>query len=392
MVMADGFHVTGEILSKYYQEYFPLDPFIQWLGYGDSSTLNRREFSFTLEGDIYTRFRTFGSKEELHGAFVKDRPQKIDIGAVYNQSCKHRLTSNFKEEQRELVFDIDISDYDEVRTCCQEAAICQKCWPLMAICVKVLKQTLEDDFGYTQLLFVFSGRRGIHCWVFDKAARHLGKNERFAIAHYCQVTAQQIGNSHRIHPTIERAVSIADEYWEDYLRDQDLLVTQEGVDTFLSYIKIDDAKKSEWKGQMLRENTTQERWSVLEQHNLAAQKEKLKDRNFITRIKIACTYPRIDIKVTEGFNHLLKAPFSIHPKTGKVCVPFKPEYVDDFVIEDVPTVFSLRANDEKVKAGLSEKSENKKYEHGEMKEPVKIFTDLLKRVFKSQKKENEMKK
>ena len=39
--------------------------------------------------------------------------------------------------ERELVFDIDLTDYDDVRTCGKGAHICNKCWPLMAIAIKV---------------------------------------------------------------------------------------------------------------------------------------------------------------------------------------------------------------------------------------------------------------
>ncbi len=39
--------------------------------------------------------------------------------------------------ERELVFDIDLTDYDDVRTCGKEGHICNKCWPLMAAAIKV---------------------------------------------------------------------------------------------------------------------------------------------------------------------------------------------------------------------------------------------------------------
>ena len=43
----------------------------------------------------------------------------------------------FLPVERELVFDIDLTDYDDVRTCGKEGHICNKCWPLMALAIQV---------------------------------------------------------------------------------------------------------------------------------------------------------------------------------------------------------------------------------------------------------------
>jgi len=52
-------------------------------------------------------------------------------------------------------------------------------------------------------------------------------------------------------------------------------------------------------------------------------------------------YPRLDAEVSKHRNHLLKAPFCVHPKTGRVCVPVDPETVDAFDPANVPTVGQL---------------------------------------------------
>ena len=72
-----------------------------WLSYGnDPSKENcmnptlfpNREWSFTIEDDIYIRYQSFQNKQEMTAAIQKRQPHKIDIGAVFTAHPKDHAT------------------------------------------------------------------------------------------------------------------------------------------------------------------------------------------------------------------------------------------------------------------------------------------------------------
>lgn len=344
-----------EYLPVYYKRLFPYGLYFRWLNYGgvQKSYFCNREFSFTLKDDVYIRYQSFSDQQEMEKQIQRQCPYKIDIGAVYSHKPKDHKTvkpTAFQALEKELVFDIDMTDYDDVRSCCQGADICPKCWPLMKMAIKIVDTALDEDFGFEHRLWVYSGRRGVHCWVADEAARKLSTNARGAVAEYLSLVkggennVRKVHLPENIHPSVKRAIEIINDYFTDYaLEKQDILGDKDAWQKTLAIIPDDDLREAAQK-LMEKGKNSRERWT-----SFRAQHRKLiegdanvrKSRHCCNEIGLQYCYPRLDVNVSKGINHLLKSPFCVHPKTGKVCVPISVKDVDKFDPFTVPDISQL---------------------------------------------------
>ncbi|XP_028115476.1 DNA primase small subunit-like isoform X3 [Camellia sinensis] len=318
----DGFNTN--YLKVYYGKLFPHHDIFKWMSYGndgkhpacDRSYFGRREFSFTLDNDIYLRFQSFNSASELENSINEKCPVKIDIGPVYNVDPAKRHAyaqagdNGFAPVERELIFDVDITDYDDVRYCCSGADVCLDCWPLMTVAVKVIDTTLRDDFGFNHVLWVYSGRRGVHCWVCDEKARRLNNEQRAAIADYFRVYKGN-ENSHK-KVSLTAITSELRGKWQESRRSS---ISKEDINVV--------------------------RWGQLKQMLQSGKQKGQGLRRCVEEIVFSYAYPRLDMEVSKHMNHLLKAPFCIHPKTGRVCIPIDPNHCEEFDPTTVPTVSKL---------------------------------------------------
>lgn len=127
----------------------------------------------------------------LRKDIIRLNPSRFEIGPVYTAKPRDRKTlrksTAFRPMSKEMVFDIDLTDYDEIRTCCNKANICHKCWSFVTMAIKVVDAALRQDFGFEHIMWVYSGRRGAHAWISDKRVRNLDDSKRKAIAGYLEV-------------------------------------------------------------------------------------------------------------------------------------------------------------------------------------------------------------
>ncbi|XP_016320476.1 DNA primase small subunit-like [Sinocyclocheilus anshuiensis] len=370
-----------DLLPIYYRRlFFPFSQYYRWLSYGGVSKnyFQNREFSFTLKDDIYVRYQSFTSQNELENEMQKMVPNKIDIGAVYShRPSQHNAVKSgtFQALEKELVFDIDMTDYDDVRCCCSAADICSKCWTLMNIAIRILDRALREDFGFHHLLWVYLGRRGVHCWVCDDAARKLSVAARSAVAEYLSLvkggeeTVRKVVLSDPIHPFIKLPLfllvilSVVERYFQQYtIVDQDILGSKESVDKVLALLP-EDIKK-DLAVSYKDEKDPMKQWDQL--CDLVERKKSNSRKGgqyFDKEIMLQYCYPRLDVNVSKGVNHLLKSPFSVHPKTGRISVPIDLKELNTFDPFEVPTISLICEELERPRADEAEEDDKKDKEN-----------------------------
>ena len=363
---------VAALMPLYYGRLFPWQALYRWLAYGhdepqaqagkaaDAGFFKRRELCFTLEGDIFVRYQSFADGAAMARAIRQQQPSKIDIGPVFNVDPQRRNAYNsstggpktFMPVERELVFDIDLTDYDDVRTCCSGGSICARCWPYMTVAVKIIDAGLREDFGFKHILWVYSGRRGVHCWVCDERARTLTNEGRTAVAEYFSVykgverNRPRVNVSFPLSPSLQRASAVLREAWVAQVLPGQALLEDGGEHLERIVGMIGDEEVQETLLQRFRrrsggggeEDLSVSRWREIEKEVMKAARKRPLLRKCLDEIVFAYSYPRLDIEVSKHRNHLLKAPFCIHPKTGRVCVPVDPAAADEFDPMAVPTL------------------------------------------------------
>ncbi|KAJ7874730.1 hypothetical protein B0H14DRAFT_3437533 [Mycena olivaceomarginata] len=255
--------VSREILEVFYGRLYPFKSIFHWLNHEPipSDLFLKREIAFNLPDDVIIRYNSFNDYDEFKKQVCKLAPTRFEIGPVYTSRPRDRKTARkgtFNPTHRELVFDIDMTDYDPVRTCCSDADICKRCWSFISAAVRVLDTAVRDQFGYTHLLWVYSGRRGIHLWISDKEAMALTDDQRKAIVSWLTVVPKDETKklnvrfgSRTLPVSLQTSLDhLAEIFAELILHDQDVFASDKGFEALLKRIpdaRVVDTLETQWR-------------------------------------------------------------------------------------------------------------------------------------------------
>ena len=306
--------ISDEQLKTYYRDHFDITLLWKVL---DRESFPRREFGFDRTGHYFTRNKSFSQPEDLKEYMSIYPIRAAYAGAIYADPVrtKTKKYSAFTIHDtewvgRELIFDLDASDYDPVRQCsCKGRDVCEICWGLMQDAALIMDETLRIDFGFKKLQWVFTGGRGYHCWVLDKETLTLNQEQRSGLVNYMQLINDP-GGDQRIEKINNDSILLKERIFR-MLTERFVLETKAKVFEEIGIKKTARAtmvKKIEQK---------------LYQKIIDIIPQKIPHNQFFD-LMVKYRYARIDHKVTIDTRRLIRLPGSVHYHTGYVG-----QYIDN---------------------------------------------------------------
>jgi DNA primase small subunit len=323
--------VPIKLAQQYYKEIFDPAELISIIGL---TTFYKREFAFLLEDGNFVRNTSFKSSDDLIKFLTKNPIRRSYVGAVYETPpTKNNTIQRIKWVSREFCFDLDLNDYDLVRSCgCQgKEQYCVICWSLVQDAAAFLDKTLKEDFGYKKIVWVFSGRRGFHGWVQDKGAGILSQEQRNSIINYLTIIKDE-KRTQAVEKDLKHVIPLRDRILEMIAK------------AFFAHANDKELKAEPFnftKDQITKLRYNLERGSQPFSKTYDIILERKQDRDAIFTRIIQHRYPRIDRKVSIDIRRILKIPGSVQDTNGRICCRVDIKKIHKFFPENSPTIWEL---------------------------------------------------
>lgn len=258
------------------------------------------------------------SEALFRALFYEKLPRQIHFSR-FRYSHEHDKKSMI--EEKELVFDIDITDFKRYCPCGENKTVCSICWLHIEGAALVLRYILLNIMAIEEryLLWVFSGKKGFHCVINESTCMKMGEDERTNLHRTFSIETDSdmkdfIQMSDNIF--LETLESL---FYERVIIQRQLLSIKEFQSTCLQWIanhfpSIYSIISLKWSNNM----NSIEKWDYLRKiENEQYDNTGLKPTHWII---MQCYFPPID-SGPMGLNRNFKLPFSIHGTTEKLAIP-----------------------------------------------------------------------
>ena len=90
MATTNDADTSPEVMLQFYRMLYPFKSIFTWLNHEHVPTklFTHREFSFTLQGDVYLRYHSFNTAEDLKKQVLALNPTRFEIGPVYSAKVR----------------------------------------------------------------------------------------------------------------------------------------------------------------------------------------------------------------------------------------------------------------------------------------------------------------
>lgn len=178
----EGLSKNKKSLERYYKLFY--NPYVAPLLYkiatcGEKYKLYQREIApyYFDEGKQYMcRYIEFKSLNDIKSYLCLNYPNSLQLGGIFpGHKDRKEETKDRKKGYfycfGQLILDVDIGDLErpDGMCGCDEKAVCNVCWEKVVEPSRLnLNRVLTENMGFKYIFYVFSGRRGYHCWILDK--------------------------------------------------------------------------------------------------------------------------------------------------------------------------------------------------------------------------------
>lgn len=253
--------------------------------------------------------------------------ERLEIGACFND---RPATVAGRTPDGSLVrIDMDVDDYDRahLRGCGCGKGMCARCARFLLVAATALEAgltALAIVESPVRLLLIDSGRRGMHAYWLDADLQHLrslpavarGVLEHIAVF---DGMGALVGCDYPLVPAVAAMVEVLAPVIDELTADHDVWRRQPAVDALLT--AIDDVAQRAAAREAIAaavadgSNPWDAITAVLNDHQRA-------------RVILFIAAPRLDLGALHP-THLLKAPFAVHPTTGRISAPILPDHAFD---------------------------------------------------------------